>query len=111
MKERNDMKKLIGLTLLAALVAGFVYAQTTVTNRGEVITVYTMTDLHKSTETTPIVNVTVENLTQIDTAATTTATAYTPAFAGQILLGQTGAGTNSVWISKGTSTNDWVKVQ
>ena len=106
------MKKVLLVAAVAALfVGGLVTAQTTVTNRGEVITVHTMTDLPKSTETTPVVNVTVANLTQVDTAATTTTTEYTPAFAGQILLGQTGAGTNSVWIAKGTSTNDWVKVQ
>jgi len=46
-----------------------------------------------------------------DTNATTTATAYTPRRAGDILVGSAGAGTNAVWIAKGTSTNDWVQVQ
>ena len=106
------MKKALIVALgTVVLIAGVVLAQTTVTNRGEVITVNTMADLPKSTETTEIVNVTVANLTQIDTATTTVATGYTPAFAGQILLGRTGAGTNSVWIAKGDTTNDWVKVQ
>jgi hypothetical protein len=104
------MKKLIVLAA-AALVAGIAYAQTTVTNRGEVITVYTGNATPVSTETTPIVYVTVDNLTQVDAAATTTATTYTPYFVGQILIGQTGTGTNSVWVAKGTTTNDWVKVQ
>ena len=47
---------------------------------------------------------------QADAAATTDSTDYTPAFAGQVLTGQTGTGTNSVWIAIGTTTNDWVKV-
>jgi hypothetical protein len=111
MKARNNMKKLIGLTLLAALAAGFVYAQTTVTNRGEVVTVHTGIPTPTSTQTTPIVYITVENIAQVDTAATTTATDYTPYFTGQLLIGQTGAGTGSVWVAKGTTTNDWIKVQ
>ena len=46
------MKKALIVSFVAAvLVAGVVFAQTTVTNRGEVITVHTMTDLPKSTET------------------------------------------------------------
>ena len=47
---------------------------------------------------------------QADTNATTTITGYTPVFVGQILIGQTGTGTNSVWVAKGITTNDWVKV-
>lgn len=47
---------------------------------------------------------------QVDTNATTTATAYTPTSQGNILLGGAGTGTNAVWISKGTTTNDWVQV-
>ena len=47
---------------------------------------------------------------QADSATNTAATAYTPVFAGQVLTGQTGDGTNSVWIAVGTTTNDWVKV-
>ena len=49
-------------------------------------------------------------VTQTDTNATTTTTAYTPAYAGQLLIGSQGAGTNALWIAKGTTTNDWVKV-
>ena len=48
---------------------------------------------------------------QADTNATTTATGYTPDFAGQVLVGSQGGGTNAIWIAKGTTTNDWVIVQ
>jgi hypothetical protein len=47
---------------------------------------------------------------QVDTNETTTVTAYTPTAVGQILVGGAGEGTNGVWISKGTTTNDWVQV-
>ena len=46
---------------------------------------------------------------QADTNETTTATLYTPRFVGDTLVGGAGAGTNAVWISKGTTTNDWIK--
>jgi len=49
-------------------------------------------------------------ITQSDTNATTTATEYTPAYIGQMLVGSAGTGTNAVWISKGTTTNDWVQL-
>jgi len=123
------MKALIVFASVA-MVAGVVFAQTTVTNRGEVITVTTMTDLPKSTETNTditakVYNVEVSNaatvagapvvttatIARVDTNVTTTATVYTPAFIGQILLGGAGAGTNAAWIAKGVTTNDWVKVQ
>ena len=45
-----------------------------------------------------------------DTNATTTATAHTPAFAGQLLFGGAGEGTNGVWVAKGVTTNDWVRI-
>jgi hypothetical protein len=47
---------------------------------------------------------------QADAQATTTNTLYTPAFIGQLLTGQTGAGTVTLWIAKGATTNDWVQV-
>lgn len=47
---------------------------------------------------------------QADTNATTTVTAYTPQFVGQVLVGGAGTGTNAVWVSKGVTTNDWVEV-
>jgi len=50
------------------------------------------------------------DVAQADTNATTTATAYTPTKVGQILVGGAGTGTNAVWVSKGTTTNDWVQV-
>jgi len=45
-----------------------------------------------------------------DTNAVTEAASKTPAFAGQFLFGGAGAGTNAVWVAKGTATNDWVRV-
>ena len=45
---------------------------------------------------------------QSDTNVTSTATGYTPAFIGQLLIGGAGEGTNGVWIAKGVTTNDWV---
>lgn len=46
---------------------------------------------------------------QSDTNAVTTATAYTPRWVGDVLIGGAGDGTNGVWIAKGTTTNDWVQ--
>ena len=46
-------------------------------------------------------------IAQIDSAATTTNTLYTPAFIGQILVGNTGS-TGTFWTAKGLTTNDWV---
>jgi len=48
---------------------------------------------------------------QADTNVTTTATLYTPRFKGDTLVGGAGTGTNAVWISKGTTTNDWVAIK
>ena len=47
---------------------------------------------------------------QNDTNTVTVTTSYTPDYRGQILIGLAGTGTNAVWISKGTTTNDWVQV-
>lgn len=47
---------------------------------------------------------------QADTNEVTDITLYTPAFIGQMLIGQTGPGTNLVCLSKGVTTNDWVQV-
>jgi hypothetical protein len=44
------------------------------------------------------------------TSVTTEPTTNTPAFTGQFLFGGAGAGTNGVWVAKGLTTNDWVKV-
>jgi len=61
--------------------------------------------------TTPVIDgaapFTEADAAQSDTNATTTATGYTPAFIGQVLTGSAGSGTNAVWISSGTTTNDW----
>ena len=45
-----------------------------------------------------------------DTNVTTEAASTTPAFAGQFLFGGAGAGTNAVWVAKGLTTNEWVRV-
>jgi hypothetical protein len=50
------------------------------------------------------------DVAQADTNVTTTATALTPRRVGDVLVGGAGAGTNAVWIAKGTSTNDWVQI-
>jgi len=129
------MKKLAMILIAGLAVAGVAYAQTTITNRGEVFEVTLMDDVEKSTETTTQPDEIVEDLTvegdatvagtlavassdvvteatlyQVDTNVTTTATAYTPDFIGQVLIGGAGAGTNGVWIAKGVTTNDWVVV-
>jgi len=49
-------------------------------------------------------------LAQVDTNASTTATGYTPRRSGDILLGGSSAQYDSLWVSKGTTTNDWVKL-
>ena len=43
-------------------------------------------------------------------ATETTNTLHTPVFIGQFLFGGAGAGTNAVWIAKGLTTNDWVRI-
>jgi hypothetical protein len=40
----------------------------------------------------------------------TVASVHTPLFAGQVLMGLSGVGTNAVWLAKGVTTNDWVKL-
>ena len=44
---------------------------------------------------------------QFDTNATTTASQYTPQLPGEVLIGKTGS-TDTVWIAKGNTSNDWV---
>ena len=48
--------------------------------------------------------------TQVDTNATTTATAVTPRWTGDMLLGGSSAQYDTVWIAKGVTTNSWVKL-
>ena len=45
-----------------------------------------------------------------DTNVITEATLTTPAFKGQLLFGGAGVGTNGVWVAKGATTNDWVRI-
>jgi hypothetical protein len=45
----------------------------------------------------------------IDASDDTTTTGYTPAVAGQLLVGAVG-GTNEAWIACGTDTNSWVLI-
>lgn len=48
---------------------------------------------------------------QADTNVTSTSTLYTPRRVGDVLMGGAGSGTNAVWVSKGTTTNDWVQLK
>jgi len=54
--------------------------------------------------------VTYVTASQISSDTITVTTTNTPAFRGQVLIGGAGAGTNGVWIAKGTTTNDWVQL-
>ncbi len=45
-----------------------------------------------------------------DTNETTAAAATVPAYRGQLMFGGAGAGTNGVWVAKGLTTNDWVRI-
>lgn len=54
--------------------------------------------------------VTYSTAAQVSGDTTTDTTTNTPAFIGQSLVGGAGSGTSAVWIAKGTTTNDWVKV-
>jgi hypothetical protein len=56
-----------------------------------------------------VIDIADADVAQADTNATTTATLYTPAKVGQLLIGAAGS-TNAVWVSKGVTTNDWVRV-
>ena len=99
------MKKVLLITAVAALfVGGLVIAQTTVTNRGEVITVHTMTDLPESTETTVYPDARVGDLyvggslelTELTEAGTSTATlANAPAAGNPVAWATVVVGTNT----------------
>jgi len=67
------MKKLAMILIAGLAVAGVVYAQTTITNRGEVFEVTLMDDVEKSTETTTQPDEIVEDLT-VEGALTLTST-------------------------------------
>ena len=47
---------------------------------------------------------------QTDTNTTTSVTTYTPRYVGDMLTGQAGAGTSTLWVSSGTTTNDWTAI-
>ena len=98
------MKRIIALSALVALVIGVVaFADFTDTDAPQ---------YHGFQELNKAVDANFETVkAQADTNATTTATQYTPDFAGQVLVGSQGGGTNAIWIAKGTTTNDWVIVQ
>ena len=44
---------------------------------------------------------------QVSTAANVVPTAFTPAHAGQLLIGTV---SNVVYVAKGTTTNDWLQI-
>lgn len=45
-----------------------------------------------------------------DTNVVTVASRTEPAYVGQLLFGGAGEGTNAVWVAKGLTTNDWVRL-
>lgn len=49
-------------------------------------------------------------VSQTDTNVTTVASRYVPDYIGQVLVGGAGPSTNAMWISKGSTTNDWKKI-
>jgi hypothetical protein len=49
-------------------------------------------------------------ISQSDANETTVASIYTPDFIGQVLVGGAGSGTNAIWVAKGLTTNDWLKL-
>lgn len=91
------MKKLLSLAAFAVLVGAAVVfaADPEILWREKLRTVVTVNGLAVAT----------------DTNAVTDATLKTPAFAGQFLFGNAGAGTNAVWVAKGVTTNDWVQIE
>lgn len=109
------MKKTINLAIcfLAVIVAGLVYAaqDSDLTQRQvrDPRLLETILEANASDAETRLAAAETK-VAQSDTNATTTATSYTPAYIGQVLVGSAGTGTNAVWISKGTTTNDWVQV-
>jgi hypothetical protein len=52
----------------------------------------------------------IANVALIDTNAASVVTLSTPLFAGQLLVGGTVAPYDSLWVAKGTTTNDWLAV-
>lgn len=67
--------------------------------------------VHEAARATLAAQLRAEMAAQVDTNTTTTTTLYTPRRVGDILVGSESSGTNGVWISKGTTTNDWVMVR
>jgi hypothetical protein len=67
--------------------------------------------VHSAARAALAVTLRAEMAAQVDTNTTTTVTLYTPRRVGDILIGQDGAGTNLVAISKGVTTNDWVNIK
>lgn len=120
----DEMKKVLaGLVagLLLFVVVGVASANTTTvtTNSlGQVITVITTAGGEVvSAVVTPVglpASVTRSETSlsgvQIDTAVTTTTTAYTPRDIGDFLVGHVGTGTNGIWMAVGVATSDWVKI-
>jgi hypothetical protein len=100
------MKKILGVMLGLAFVATVVYAADPTT-----FTSLRVTGAVQLSGTNTIAGyVSTAAVAQVDTNVTTTVTGYTPSFTGQILVGGAGSGTNGVWVAKGITTNDWVRV-
>jgi len=107
------MKKISLIAALAVFGVGIVVHAATVTNKtGQVITTtttsagvtITITDPNSAASET---NRLVEAVgSQLDMAANTTATLFTPRNYGDMLIGKEGS-TGKVWIATGLTTNDW----
>lgn len=108
------MKKI--LIALAAFCFTVSALAVTVTNRGEVITVTTLTDVEVATRNTNEVTLVSEPMrvilsTDVDLTASD-AQAYTPEAPGQLLIsiGATGT-TKIVYISTGWANTDWILLE
>jgi ribosomal protein L35AE/L33A len=90
------MKYLLGF-LLVCLVAVAVYAEnvSVVAETGEFVSVATAA------------SVTTGTVAQVSGATNVVSTTFTPAHAGQLLIGTV---SNVVYVAKGVSTNDWVLI-
>jgi hypothetical protein len=108
------MKKiLVALVAFGLTAAAFAV---TVTNRGEVITVTTLTDVEVATRKTnevTLVSAPMRVLLSTDTDLTATdAQAYVSEGPGQLLISIAATGTTKiVYMSNGWGTNDWVLIK
>jgi ribosomal protein L35AE/L33A len=100
------MKNLLGF-LLIGLISGVVavYAEnvSVVAETGEFVSVATAA----TTAANAAASVTTGTVAQVSGATNVVSTTFTPAHAGQLLIGTV---SNVVYVAKGVSTNDWVLI-